>query len=826
MERVTLPVERDTAAGEGWILPESPEMPLLCVRKKLEGIGYEAIFVVELSGVILHGGHPGTTGGAALSPGAEISPGLRALLEGMGLGHSLRFVYRNSWRRNEQRSFAWKIFGEACGESRQSAIDGARRLHGELEVFLGTVASVYRFEPVLTPEGFAEASGRLQGTVLPGGIAVSDGRQNSIGFAGPEQGRGATVIVPHPAKRHGGCFDAAVLGAAGCRFPAQVVVSVRRVALATRESRVVAAALERLRAEKLGHARYHPAGSQGAVEDPEILDAVRQTLESWLMCGAGFRVECWVLSDHEAPAAWLAMLGRELYHDRPVVLGTEAPEAPSAVEGSGRADACFTLDLRNCFPLTSPPPPLFPSGDKLEGAGVKRCYERAPLRLPEQGLLLGRHSDGWTACDVRIPHADRSRHCYIIGSTGTGKSTLLHNMIVQDIEQDRGVCVIDPHGDLYRQVLEAVPGRRIKDLVLINPCDFEHPVGINFLECDGPHRQIQMNFLANEMIKIFDRLYDLSRTGGPIFEQYMRNALLLVLDSERVGATLLDVVQVFEDDEFREFLKSKCRNDLVKRFWDLQAERATGDASLRSLMPYVTSKLNQFMTNELLRPIIGQIRSTVDFRQAMDRGPIVLVNLAKGLLSELDMQLLGMLIIGKIFSAAMGRASLSERQRRPMYLYVDEFQNFTTDTVAYLLAEARKYGLFLTLANQSLGQLARLAGGRSILDAVLGNVGTMLVFRLGPLDAELMQTYCQPSLSARDLQELPDYHVAARLLIHNTPARPFVFQTLQRSPRAHPGAVRRAIRLSRKKHTRTRTDVELAIAVRRQFWMKSVDESA
>ena len=311
--------------------------------------------------------------------------------------------------------------------------------------------------------------------------------------------------------------------------------------------------------------------------------------------------------------------------------------------------------------------------------------------------------------------------------------------------------------------------------------------------------------------------------GGPIFEQYMRNALLLAMDSEYAGATLMDIQMVFEDRDFRNFLLEKCKNPIVENFWRKQAEEAGGEASLRNMAPYITSKLNQFTTNALLRPIIGQPKSTINFREIIDSGKIFLVNLSKGLLGQSDTQLLGMLIIGKIFTAAMSRVKSRMERRRPMFLYVDEFQNFTTDTVAYLLSEARKFGLYLTLANQNLAQLSATSGRQNILDAVLGNVGTTLIFRLGAVDAAKMDVYTRPELQAQDLQELPDFHAAGRLLVKNSPSRPFVFKTISGLEVRDGIDVNSIVSASRRKYAMPTKQVEEGITARRSMYKYYVE---
>ena len=382
-----------------------------------------------------------------------------------------------------------------------------------------------------------------------------------------------------------------------------------------------------------------------------------------------------------------------------------------------------------------------------------------------------------------------------------------------------GVAVIDPHGDLYEQLLRSIPSERIKDVVLINPCDAEFPVGINFLECHGSDKSLRVNFITNELMKIFERLYDLRIAGGPMFEQYMRNALMLLMESD-YPATLVDVPLLFEDKDFRSFLLSRCKNPFVVNFWNKIAEKAGGEASLSNMAPYITSKLNLFTANALLSPIIGQVRSTIDFREAMDTRKIVLINLSKGVLGELDVQLLGLVLIGKIFSCAMSRVALPAVQRKPFYLYVDEFQNFTTDTVAFLLSEGRKFGLYLTLANQNLSQLVANNGKQNLLDAVLGNVGSMLAFRLGAMDAERMQIYTKPELQAQDLQDLPNFHVAARILVNNAPTRAFVFRTATASHKTDTDPTE-VISTSRRRYARPKKQVEREIIKRRSGLQES-----
>jgi hypothetical protein len=488
-------------------------------------------------------------------------------------------------------------------------------------------------------------------------------------------------------------------------------------------------------------------------------------LSIWLRERRGHRMALIASASAPVPAAYLTMLGRAVFSGAVTV----------CEEGFGVGDSLATLDLGDAFPAGGPTARALAAPAALHAMGFPRAYLHVEAELADDGMLLGRLS-GAHGHAVHVTQADRARHVYIIGATGCGKSTLLHNMIVQDMRMGEGVCLIDPHGDLYRQVLDAVPRHRAEDVIAIDPGDPGRAVGINFLEVSGSNRAVAENFVVNEMMQVFARLYNMRIAGGPGFESYMRNAMLLLLEGSVEPATLVEVPLLFHDADFRRSLIKRCGNPLVANFWTGLAENATGEQALCNWAPYITNKLNQFVSNALLRPLIGQRRSTVDFHRAMNQGRIVLVNLSKGVMGELDSRLLGMLVLGKLFAAALSRARMPRAARRPMHVYIDEFQNVTTDTAAVMLAEARKFGLHLVLANQTLGQIDGRKTG--VLQAVLGNVATMLIMRLGAPDAERMACYVQPDLSADDLRSLPDHHVAARLVGRGRSIRPFVFETL------------------------------------------------
>lgn len=417
---------------------------------------------------------------------------------------------------------------------------------------------------------------------------------------------------------------------------------------------------------------------------------------------------------------------------------------------------------------------------KISAPKVKKLTLRkaqAPIKLPEEGVLLGYNNFRGGETEVRMDIDDRRRHFYTIGQTGTGKSALIKNMILQDIEEGKGVCFIDPHGDDVESILGQIPAKRWDDVVYFNPADIKRPLGLNMLEYD-PNYPEQKTFIVNELLEIFNKLFEGATEGlGPMFQQYFRNATMLVMDDPGSGNTLLEIARVMSDADFRKIKLLKCTNPVVKSFWIDAAEKAGGEASLQNMVPYITSKFDTFLANDIMRPIIAQEKSSFDFREIMDNNKIFLVNLSKGRLGDTNANLLGMILVGRIFMAAMSRTDIPEAQRQDFYLYMDEFQNITTKTIAMILSEARKYRLSLTMAHQFISQLEE-----EIKKAVFGNVGSMAVFRIGSEDAEIMAKQFEPIFSADDLMNTPNYNAYLKLLINGETSTPFNIETAVPEP--------------------------------------------
>lgn len=447
-----------------------------------------------------------------------------------------------------------------------------------------------------------------------------------------------------------------------------------------------------------------------------------------------------------------------------------------------------------------------------------------PANLPSEGTLLGYSEYRGQKYDVRIKGEDRRRHMYIIGKSGTGKTEMMKAMSQQDIENGAGVCIIDPNGDFADDALDFVPKNRADDVIFFDPGDYDRPIGINMLEFDPAHPE-QKTFVINEILKIFDKLYDLKSTGGPMFELYMRNAILLLMEDVESGSTLLDISKVLADEDYRNYKLSKCKTQQVKDFWQKEALKAGGEASLANMVPYITSKLTPFVYNDYMRPIIGQQKSSFNVRELMDQQKILILKLSKGKIGDLNAYLLGMVLVGKIMMAAFSRGDMDKKDRKDFYLYIDEFQNFLTDSVSTILSEARKYALDLIIAHQFLGQLDGNEVNKKIKDAIFGNVGSMFINRIGVEDAEFLAKEFAPVFSEYDLVNIESYTFNTKLLIDGQASRPFNMRPIQARRPASKELGKMVHELSRYKYGRRREIVEAEIAERQNFTMKAMSAS-
>ncbi len=438
---------------------------------------------------------------------------------------------------------------------------------------------------------------------------------------------------------------------------------------------------------------------------------------------------------------------------------------------------------------------------------VKSGVAAPPVELPEKGLnLIGRVAFRGEEKEIYlVSRNDRRRHFYVVGQTGTGKTSLLSEMIRQDIEAGEGVAVIDPHGDLIESTLSNIPQDRIEDVVLFEPSDLARPVGLNMLEYDTPE---QKDFAVQEMIAIFYKLFP-PEIIGPMFEHYMRNAMLAIMADKENPGTLVEIPRMFTDPEFLESRLSKVTDPIVRSFWQKEWKQTTGNTK-SELLGYVVSKIGRFIENEMMRNIIGQSHSGFDLGKIMDEKKIFLANLSKGLTGEVNSSLLGLILVSKIQMAAMKRARISEEERKDFYLYIDEFQNFTTDSIATILSEARKYRLNLILAHQYMPQLTD-----EIRNAVLGNVGTLAAFRIGADDAEFLEKQFEPEFSRFDLVNLDNFNLIIKLMIENKISSPFKLKILY-PQKGNPKIIEPIKKISKLKYGRLKESIEEEI---NQRWL-------
>lgn len=416
----------------------------------------------------------------------------------------------------------------------------------------------------------------------------------------------------------------------------------------------------------------------------------------------------------------------------------------------------------------------FPDQQNIPTSQLERQSSKqvdGPRNVPEKGLLLGYNMFRGAKKAIKLAEADRARHMYVVGQTGTGKSTFLENLALQDMLEGRGFAFVDPHGDTAEKLLSMVPKERTEDVIYFSPADMDYPLGLNMFEFHSPD---QKDFLIQEAINMLYKLYDPGRTGiiGPRYEHLFRNAALTVM-ADPAGGSFVDIPKLFRDPRFVEQKLQYVTDQNVLEFWRKEMPQSQRSNEFGEVVSWFISKFGAFLSNEMMRNIIGQTKSAFNLREVMDEGKILLVNLSRGRTGDLNSKLLGMIFVMKFEAAAMSRADIPEEDRRNFCLYVDEFQNFATDSFADILSQARKYRLNLIVANQFTTQLKE-----EVRDAVFGNVGSVICFRVGTTDAEFLTKQYAPIFDIDDLQFLPNANTAVRMMIGGVPVQPFSMATL------------------------------------------------
>ncbi len=446
----------------------------------------------------------------------------------------------------------------------------------------------------------------------------------------------------------------------------------------------------------------------------------------------------------------------------------------------------------------------FPDAQFTQTTKVQRQYSKqieGPSQLSQEGMIIGYNVYRGVKKQIRLSDNDRRRHIYIVGQTGTGKSVLLENMMVQDMQAGKGFAFIDPHGDAAETILGMIPKERSEDVIYFDPGSMENPPGLNLFEY---HTEDQKDFLIQEALNMLYKLYDPQQQGiiGPRYEHLFRNAALTVM-ADPNGGTFIDIPKLFRDPQFVKEKLKHVEDKTVLEFWQKEMPQSQRSSDFGEIVSWFVSKFGAFLSNQMMRNIIGQPKSAFDLRDVMDNRKILIANLSKGRLGELNSMLLGMIFVMKFQAAAMSRASQPESERVDFSFYIDEFQNFSTESFAFILSEARKYHLNMIVANQYISQLSE-----EVREAVFGNVGTIISLRTGPNDADFLVKQFSPVFNDRDLVNLPNYHAAVRLMSQGLPSQPFSLVTLPPIGENNPKLAEALKQLSDAKYGRPRQEVE------------------
>ena len=450
----------------------------------------------------------------------------------------------------------------------------------------------------------------------------------------------------------------------------------------------------------------------------------------------------------------------------------------------------------------------------IKWLGARKGPAPSGVPGPKEGAIeLGYNMFRGVKTPIWMKSIDRTRHMYIIGKSGTGKSQLIASLAIQDIKAGHGVAVVEPHGDLIELILANIPKERVDDVIVFNPSDLERPIGLNMLEAPN---EAMKDFAVQEMVSVFYKLFP-PEMIGPMFEHTMRNIMLTLMSDLDNPGTIAEVPRMVTDKAFQDQWRKKIKDPVIRSYWENEVDN-TSDYHKSEMFGYLTSKVGRFVENEMMRNIIGQTRSSINFREIMDTKKILLVNLSKGKTGDVNAELLGLVIVSKLQMAALTRADIPEDQRHDFYLYIDEFQNFITDSIATILSEARKYRLNLIIAHQYIGQLVK-DNDTKIRDAVFGNVGTNFVARIGPEDVETLEKIYSPEFSGYDLINSDKFTWYVKMIVDNSQEKPFTLN-FNTPPKGDVELATAIKELSRLKYGRDRSIVEAEILERTSFGNK------
>ena len=682
----------------------------------------------------------------------------------------IRFVHLTSADANQSLRYRMLIEGEALARDARSAAQRALELLGSLRPTLAVGADQFGFECQAQPEPRDQWVDCVD--LVPAAIAILRGA--GVAVASNAHGVERQTLLPIVPNRIQTFLEGIVTGLTSLPTPTRLVIEWRGLPADARMRSLVEQDVQSLLDANSKLVRLARLDGLGGEVPPEDLNRTHRVLQGWLAEPLGALMCVRIQSANPVPPTLARMIGHELFLGRPFAVCRKDEGYPSFLaDPAGDLGGLVTRDM--------PMPPLFPQPLSVDGQGFQRHFPVVEFDMPAGGIVLGDSPGRSRHKEIRFADRDREQHCHVAGQTGSGKTRgLLEPMALQDMARGEGVFYPDLDGDSFDYLHAACPRARRADIVSLDFTDFKASPGLNLLQFQTKWPRIERGFIVDNLVQIFKQQYPDTPEGfGPMFELYFTNAAYLVM--EETGSTVLDILRVFSDSAYRRRLLSICKDPLVAEFWRNIAVKAGGDASLENIAPYIISKLTKWVDDELVKHVVGQAESTIDFRAGMDTRKIFLLKLSTGLLSERGARFLAMLLTARLFAAAMSRADIAPHLRVPCHVYLDEFQDSASpELIKFMLARSRKYGIRLVLANQNLAQLPS-----SLSQSVLANCGTKIIMRTGPQDAELLAPWVAPHFSASDLLSLPNRHAVARVMVNGVLSPSFAMRTRTVPDREH-----------------------------------------
>lgn len=690
---------------------------------------------------------------------ASLVPGQRLSLLHIGAGTGVEA---------RVQPYRMLVCGQGIARDAGDALALARRLRVELQFALEVTAPTLGLRDAgeaadLRPWRWPEVV-----SMQPSALTVVAGASSSdLGISATD---GSSVQLPLPAAQSSQTLSAGVEALACCPLAAAIQVDLTPVRLKDAERRRVQVLVSRLLDLPLARLAQAGVDRDSQLVTAPLVQAVESGLRDWIHGSAGLQMRVTVRTPDAAipPGTMLRIVGDELWQGRPFSL------VPAGCRQRGqRGDG---VDLSELLLPSQPWPPLLPDPELLRVQALPMHQVRRPDSLPETGALLGHVPVAVADIPARLHESAWSRHCHVLGGSGTGKTRLLQSMISDRLRQPHSLILLDPHGDLFQAAHLACPTWRDADVVSLDFGDFDHAPSLNLLQCTGDRPDVQQTFLIHALCETFVQMYPENKEAfGPMFFAYLTNAARLVMSDTEMMATLLDVPRVFSEPLFRRALVERCKNAEVRAFWRGIALRAGGEASLENVAPYIVSKFVD-LQHPPMRAFLGQAESTIDLRAIMDRGGVLLINLAKGRLGARQSRFLGLLLTSRILAAVLSRADQPVARRRDLHLVVDEFGSMVASAFDFetVLSEGRKFGVRAVLAHQYMAQLPP-----ALAQSLLTNTGSRILMRLGAEDAQTMARWVGPEFNAQALMTLPDRHAVARMQVPGGVTPPFLMHTLE-----------------------------------------------